>query len=309
MELVAGLSAAQVSLALLKCDHTCCACRIRGRSLDLWHVPTEKQKEILQGTGVVVMCQSCALDDLPGDELGTLRDDWLSNVAWRRIPAIKAWIDRTSVPLNTALTVAESLRASGQYELLAFLYHLYGNVELRDRYIDEALNGSSSSRAEIYLRSLQGRSNEACRDTVEELIALYKSRLLWKDVGSLKYLLGEYEGSISAYCAGLARFVEQADPYSTACVIREMHELGLHERFFERALRTAADNNDLWWEARCLVELDWRDELRDYISGKSSYVEQSHDLLLQSLFFSATGQLDKERVAQEKILSTLEWFN
>lgn len=61
--------------------------------------------------------------------------------------------------IKLATGIADIYREANAYEVLAMHYAVWGNEELRDKYIDLAINAGMDDESIIYYRSCQGRTD------------------------------------------------------------------------------------------------------------------------------------------------------
>lgn len=61
--------------------------------------------------------------------------------------------------LSSPPGIADIYREANAYEVLAMHYAVWGNEELRDKYIDLAINAGMDDESIIYYRSCQGRTD------------------------------------------------------------------------------------------------------------------------------------------------------
>ncbi|MBI3949848.1 MAG: hypothetical protein HY314_05280 [Acidobacteria bacterium] len=292
--------------ALFRADRICCVCRRRGQAVEAQLLVADR--EAVAADDLVVLCSDCRQKGLEEAELRARREEWLSLVAWDRIQALQLWITEGNTPLAVATSLAEILRENEEYELLALLYHGWGNHELRDKFVEKALATKTSPRAQVFLRSLQGRLSEVDPKLIQTEIERRRESGDWTQLARLQAALGCWSEAIESYCRSVSDALARGDNFSAAATLREMARQPLHQFLFETALRWAADEDQFWWEVRCLDELEWKNELREYITGKQFYVEQSGDLYLQLVFHQVTGNTQKVIELQKKILEETKTY-
>jgi hypothetical protein len=97
---------------------------------------------------------------LDGEQVVLYRDDWLNTVAktraadLNRLQGIEA--EDVAIELELATSLAEIYREREEYELLALHYLSIGNNDLRDKYIDLAIQQGIDDDSLIFFRSEQG---------------------------------------------------------------------------------------------------------------------------------------------------------
>lgn len=154
--------------ALFLSDRTCCVCRAPGKAVQIHHVnddPTDNSPENL-----AVLCLDCHSETqvsggfhrkLDGDQVVLYRSDWHAIVARGRAATLAVGVAASDLSsdaeVELATSIAEIYRDAKAYELLALHYMSVGNDELRDKYIDLAINAGVDDATLIYFRSMQKR--------------------------------------------------------------------------------------------------------------------------------------------------------
>jgi hypothetical protein len=171
---------------LFLADRTCCVCRTRGKPVQIHHIdenPTNHEPRNL-----AVLCFDCHRDTqirggfdrkLDGEQIILYRDDWHRQVSANRVVTENDWIARGSDPsqsIEIATALAEIYRENGELGLLASHYHRIGNKELRDKYIELALQDTDDDFSVINLRSLQGRLDLIPPEVISREIQKYTEK-------------------------------------------------------------------------------------------------------------------------------------
>ena len=164
----ATIPAVLAAKALFLSDRICCVCRVKGKSVQIHHVDENPENNRIEN--LAVLCLECHLETqlsggfrrrLDADQVILYRNDWLIIVSKERaanperLPDSNP--DRRSVDLELATSIAEIYGEREEYELLAIHYVQIGNSELRDKYIELAIDQGVDDDTLIYFRSEQGR--------------------------------------------------------------------------------------------------------------------------------------------------------
>lgn len=117
---------------------------------------------------------------LNAEQVTLYRDDWLRVVAEQRAVS-SAETDRESVmevQLELATSLAEIYREKEDWTSLAVHYHHIGNEDLRDKYVEIALQGEADDAEVLFLRGLQGRPDLIPEEVADRELA---RRADWED--------------------------------------------------------------------------------------------------------------------------------
>ena len=215
-------TAAQV---LFYSDRICCVCRERGKPVQLHHIDENPANHALWN--LAVLCFDCHRNTqlsggfdrkLDADQVRLYRDDWLRTVKLRRTEAYaetaEAWDPGHEIASITSET--EAFRENGEFELLAILYHTIGNIGLRDKYVDVALEGEPSDATVVYLRGLQRRADLIPPD----VLAGEEKRLTalgdWTERGRMYKSLERFVDAAKDYLRGINESLEEGNLFSAA---------------------------------------------------------------------------------------------
>jgi hypothetical protein len=168
---------------LFESDRTCCVCRVRGKPVQIHHIDDDHSNSSIGN--LAVLCFDCHRDTqirggfdrkLDAAQIVLYRDNWRYVVARQhflsevvREEALQG--ARSQVELATSL--AEIYRENQEYDLLAMHFHSIENYELRDKYIDFALQGNPTDDQIVYLRGLQDRPGLIPKDVADREFDLY----------------------------------------------------------------------------------------------------------------------------------------
>ena len=281
-------------------DRTCCVCRMRGKPVQIHHLDGDSSNHSMQN--LAVLCLECHHETqlrggfdrkLDPDQISLYRDDWRRIVARQRAAAQEHQIatsGNVSLQLELATSIAEIYRETEQYELLAMHYHAIGNDELRDKYVEVALQQSPTDDAICYLRGLQGKTELIPQDVLLRREARYTRNKDWSQRARFYEKLGRYPEAIADYLRTVSESLEQRSIFSAAFYLKELAESDLVTELFVIALRQATEEGSLWWQVRALDELGWRDEERQLVLDHAKEIEESGDLLLLQRLAAAQGK-------------------
>jgi tetratricopeptide (TPR) repeat protein len=290
--------------ALFLADRTCCVCRDHNKPIQLHHIDENPSNNDL--SNLAVLCIDChnktqirgGFDrKLDAEQIILYRDDWNRVVAARRSPR-----DGPSLPkgqkanshnVKYTTSLAEAYRESGEWELLAVLYDKAGNETLRDKYIEIGLDNDPDDAAIISLRGLQGRPELIPTEVVERELQRHTENNNWTQRARLYMKLRRYREACEDYVRGILVALEEGRNFSAAYYLRELVNNDLITSLYVKALQEAADEGDLWWQARALQDLGWQDELKAFLLSNSEEIDESGKPMLKQLLASARGETDR----------------
>ncbi len=173
------------------------------------------------------------------------------------------------------------------------LYDQAGNKELRDKYIEIALQGDPDDAEIISLRGLQGRPELIPEEVAEREIRRNAAHKNWTQRARLYMKLGRYREACEDYVKGVLASLEEGRTFSAAFYLRELVSHDLITSLYVQALQEAADKGDLWWQARALQDLGWQDELKALLLSNETEIEESAHPMLKQLLTQARGETDR----------------
>ncbi len=207
--------AAQV---LFHSDRTCCVCRTKGKATQIHHIDDNPSNNVFEN--LAVLCFDCHTETqvrggfhrkLDGEQVVLYRDDWLNTVAkmratdLNRLQGIEA--EDVAIELELATSLAEIYRGREEYELLALHYLSVGNNDLRDKYIDLAIQQGIDDDSLIFFRSEQGRLDLVPQEVINRLIYQLESRANWFSLGRLYVRLEQPQNATRATCRGVIKYL------------------------------------------------------------------------------------------------------
>jgi hypothetical protein len=300
-------------------DRTCCVCRVKGKPVQIHHIDEDNSNHKIEN--LATLCLDCHTETqikggfhrkLDAEQVRLYRDDWLKIVARDRAVALASLEGeerRASEVKNVEMitTTAEILRENKEYELLAIYYHAWGNPDLRDKYIEKAISERKpvSANTEIFLRSLQGKTELVDSQDIEQEI---KRKIEWRDWSQLARLynqIGRWTDAVKTYCQSITESLEKGEFFPAAYYLKELTEENLHARLFENSLREEKERGELWWQVRCLQELGWDTELADLLIARKEEVEKSGNPLLQMVLYEVLKDDKKYAATHKKVVQAM----
>lgn len=297
--------------ALFYSDRTCCVCRSRGKPVQLHHIDGDHSNSIYEN--LAVLCLDCHNETqlqggfhrkLDAEQVRLYREDWLEVVSRERAARLSKGSVSTDKPdIGLITTITEVLREAGEYQLLAIYYDGFGNKELRDKYIELAIERGTDPFSEIYLRSAQDRPDLLNQEMIDKQIAKMEMHEDWSQLGRLYRDLNRTREAVRCYCKTVLRALEEGRVFSAAFYAKELCREKLYVPLFEQAYAESAKQNDLWWEVRALQELGWDSELKELLNSRREEIEKGSNYMLQIALYSANDERDKLREAYKAMYS------
>jgi tetratricopeptide (TPR) repeat protein len=298
-------------------DRTCCVCRVQGKPVQIHHIDENPSNNSFKN--LAVLCFDCHRETqirggfdrkLDADQVTLYRDDWYRTVAQQRAvyeEHAEIGSQEESERLELVTSIAEVYRERQQFAPLAIHYHSIGNYELRDKYVELALQQNPDDGTVCILRDLQGKPELIPEDVVERQVAGHTIDEAWEQRARLYRKLGRYREAAEDYVRGIAESLRAGNAFSAAFYLKELVEENLIQELFVIALREAAEQGDLWWQIRALEELEWRGELRDFVMNHAEQIEQSNDTKLRVLLAGARGDRDQYIQLKKQMARGLHW--
>lgn len=297
-------------------DRTCCVCREEGKPVQIHHIDDDPSNNAL--SNLSVLCFDCHRETqirggfdrkLDADQVVLFRDDWHALVSQRRAGESHRSLSPQSSELSLAVStsLAEIYRENKEYELLAIHYHSIGNRELRDKYIERALQGKPSDSSICFLRSLQDRPDLIPCAVLQRQLKFYSKHDDFTQRARLLATAKRFEEAATDYVRGILASLEKGNTFSAAFYIKELAEDGVLEELFILVLQSAKEQKNLWWQVRALEELGWDDALRELLLENQNEIEAGDNPRLQQLLAEAKGDhartfdLRKEIASRERV--------
>jgi hypothetical protein len=284
---------------LFASDRTCCVCRTPGKRVQIHHIDDDPSNNA--PFNLAVLCFECHGDtqttggfgrQLDAEQVRLYRDDWHQNIAARRVQNYRDTRERIEEEddrIRYLTTLIERLRENQDYITLATIYDDLDSADLRDKYIDLALERDSPDWLVIDLRSMQNRRDLIPEDVVERRLTRQAEISDWSNRARTLSDLGRNVEAVKDYAKAILESLENDRIFHAAYCLRELVEKGLIDSLFEKALEGATAENDLWWQVRCLQELGWDAELDELLLANEDEIEASGNLSLRSYLLLAKG--------------------
>src|SRR5258708_8756910 len=219
---------------LFNSDRTCCVCRIPDRKIESHHIDDDPRNNA--PSNLAVLCLECHGETqitggfgrrLDAEQVTLYRDDWHSIVARRRIQFYRD--ARDQIPegegrMTFLTSVIEQLRESGDYVLLAAIYDDLGNDELRDKYIDKALEDDSSEWLIISLRSMQGRQDLIPKDLADRRLEQQAEHQDWAQRARTLVKLGRPADPTKDYIQYVLDRLENGKKFTASIYFEDVYE-------------------------------------------------------------------------------------
>lgn len=217
-------------------DRTCVVCRIGGKPVQLHHIDGNPNNNSL--SNLAVLCFDCHRDTqiqggfdrkLDADQVILYRDDWYRMVAQTRAKyeAARETVDyQDGHQIELTTSIAEIYRENEEFELLAMYYHTIGNNELRDKYIEIAIQKSPKDQTICLLRCLQGEPDLIPSDVIARELQRYTKNKDWSQRARFYWGLGKYQEAALDYIRGIAGDLKQNNLFAAAYYLKELVEKG-----------------------------------------------------------------------------------
>jgi hypothetical protein len=234
---------------------------------------------------------------LNAEQIVLYRNDWLNKVAENRasyeMNLNKAEREQTTEYIQYITSLTEIYKENEQYELLAMQYSTIGNEELRDKYIELAIENNQSDETIIYLRSLQNKTELIPEDVRERVCADLTNNKNWTQRARFYLNFNRKLEAAKDYIRGILESLDNNNYFTAAFYLKELNQEKLGCHLFELALEEAAKEGDLWWQIRALEELGWYSEIDELVLKNARKIEELGDLSLLSKLESARGNSKK----------------
>ena len=288
-------------------DRTCCVCRIKGKPFQIHHIDENPANNDFKN--LAVLCLECHNETqirggfgrkLNAEQVILYRDDWLIQVAKTRAVNVNRIpipnLEDQSVELELATTLAEVYRDREEYELLALHYSGIDNDELRDKYIELAIKQGMDDAGIIFFRSEQDRIDLIPEDLIEREIKRLEEQEMWFNLGRLYRNIEEYQLAAQVTCKGVVQAIAEGNVFTAAFHLKEMVSEGNLDYLFTYALNQAEEEKDLWWQYRCLQELEWDEEAKQFLLHHQKEIEELDEPGFNEQLALALGE--KQRYTQ-----------
>jgi hypothetical protein len=233
---------------------------------------------------------------LDAEQVILYRNDWFVLVARERAANPSRLPDTNpasdSIELELATSIAEIYREREEYELLALHYMEVGNNELRDKYIELAIDQGIEDEALIFFRAAQGQLDLVPKEVIGRRIKELEDANSFFSLGRLYRETGQYEAAVQATCEGAQFAIEEGNVFTAAFHLKEMIEEGTLQELFMIAMEQARKKKDLWWQYRALQELEWYAEGNEFLLKHRKEIEKAGEPHFLEVLAVALGDND-----------------
>jgi hypothetical protein len=273
---------------LFDSDRTCCVCRVPGKPTQLHHVDEDNSNSV--EANLAVLCLECHnLTQIRGGfhrkldahQILLYKQDWTQLVARNRTAKkeerdLHAAVENDRI--SNLIDKVEELRARGDLPSIIFLLDRVGNVQLRNKYIDELMSrGTEKIGSQIFYRAMQDRLDLLNEKSVEDYLIHLRSNAWWSQLGRSLIHLKRPTEAAEYYLRDILESLSNGNTFSTAYYLKELGALALHLPLFEKAYSENVAKGDLWWQFKSLQELGWKDQAAELL--KNNDCKTSSELL------------------------------
>ena len=243
---------------------------------------------------------------LDGDLVSLYRDHWIIQVAKSRATDPRHYVDEYESVINklsieVATSVAEIYRENEEYRLLALHYSIYENNELRDKYIELAIEKGMDDEELIFYRHAQGKIHLVPEEIISKKINELTENHDYSSLARLYRVINDPINSIKSTCKFVLKSLEKGTIFGTAFYLNEMFKEGDVRNLFLMSLEKAKSENDLWWQYRALQELDWSSEINRFLLENKEQIIAENKLPLLKALALAEGDIIKYFTLQKEI--------
>jgi tetratricopeptide (TPR) repeat protein len=143
--------------------------------------------------------------------------------------------------IELATSTVESYRENQEFGLLAMYYNSIGNYELRDKYVEIAIQEDPSDQNTCYLRGLQGKPELITEDVIERELARYTENKDWTQRARFFTKLGKHREAAADYLQGILESLNEDNIFSAAYYLKEVEKEDLVQELFILALGACAN--------------------------------------------------------------------
>jgi len=290
-------------------DRTCCVCRTPGKPIQIHHLDGNPRNQ--DATNLAVLCLGCHDETqkkggfgrhLQAEQIILYRDNWYEIVASRRVIGETTTRSSTSKwDIELLMSIAETYQENEEWSLLATHYDSVGNSELRDKYIEKALEMDHSDFMVVHLRAMQGRCDAIPDDVIEREAERYAKNSDWSQRARFWDDVGRPLDAVKDYCQSISESLGEGRIFSAAFYLRELAKTKLHRELYYLAYEQAVEEGDLWWQARALQDLGSRQQYDAWLKENADEIESSGQLMLLSDLARAQGDRDTARELRKEI--------
>ena len=105
--------------------------------------------------------------------------------------------------------------------------------------------------------------------------------------------MGQFKRAVEATCKGAQAAIRKGNVFSAAFHLKEMVQEEALQELFIAAMDEARNDGDLWWEYRCLQELEWDSEAADFLLNHRPEIEASGEPHFLEVLAIALGDTEQ----------------
>ena len=291
---IARETAAQL---LFYSNRTCCVCRQPQRPLQIHHIDGDRLNHGF--ANLAVLCLECHTETqkkggfyrkLDAAQVRLYRNEWLNIVGRARVPGGETLDHGSAFGITAAAReqVAGILLEHRQFAMLARHYHLLGETELRDKYVELALMETEISLAtEVTLRLRQNRLDAVAPARLHEFLASPHSLHGTLEVAQVYRALGRDTEAMLTFCDAIAQMLRAGHRLLAAVLLKRFAEEDFATGLLQEEFRESRRRGSIWMQVRCLQELHWHNELRRFFVDHRIQIETDPNLLLRFEMYKA----------------------
>lgn len=295
---------------LFAANRTCCVCRDATNAVQVHHIDEDPSNNDL--SNLAVLCLPCHDKTqitggfgrkLDAYQVRLYKHDWDAQVRHFRLIGPDPIHTRDAAPgldLKLATTLPEIFKERGDLESLIDFYHSVGNVELRDRFIEQLLRDNTDASVVIWAARLQGRLHDISSEVFDAALSNVTDDYMVES--GLLTVAGRPLEAAKAFVGGILYRLEAGDLFNAVYNMKRLSEEPFVNELLKLELTARMSKDDLWWQLRCLQELGWTTEVRALLMANEARILASKDLLLRRELARVT-QNSEDLFAVEKLIA------
>src|SRR5262249_55456008 len=114
-------------------------------------------------------------------------------------------------------------------------------------------------------------------EIIERRVQELEARADWFSLGRLYRAVGDYRLAAISTSKGVIGAIQEGNIFTAAFHLKEMVKDDVLEELFLIAMKEARKQNDLWWQYRCLQELGWASEAKEFLLEHRNEIEASEE--------------------------------
>jgi tetratricopeptide (TPR) repeat protein len=290
-------------------DRRCCVCRVSDKPVQIHHIDDDASNH--DPLNLAVLCFDCHRNTqitggfdrkLDSDQILLYKDDWQRLVSQNRAREERhAPRNDVDFDLELVTSVAEIYRENEAFEKLAIHYDALGNDDLRDKYIELALQKDSEDETVVFLRTMQGKPELIPQEVVDRSYAALTGEELWLARARLLLDVKRFPEAAADFLRGIGDQLRDRRYFTAAFYLKELATSPIIRELFVIALKKAQDDGDVWWQVRAYQELGWHTELDELLKARRTEIEASDDLSLKEVLQARLGSREDYIAVRKEI--------